>query len=89
MSRNPRPEPRNPASTYDVLTAWQAGRLSSRRALALTNLDFVSELYAAALDSNVPIRQALLPEEERAADRATTAIKAAMAAGRTAAHADR
>lgn len=64
------------ASTHDVLSAWQAGRLSSRQAISLTGTFAVTDLYEAAANSDVPIRTKMTPREAKAAERATMALLA-------------
>lgn len=41
---------------YDILTAWQGGEIGYRKALELSQIDTLDELYKAAELSNVPIR---------------------------------
>jgi hypothetical protein len=65
-------------SVHDALEAWQAGDLSSKRALALTGAENVMELYAFASTSGVEIRTKMTPAELAAADAATAIIRATM-----------
>lgn len=65
----------DPMSLHDILVAWQAGRLSARMAMALGGLDGFDALYEAARNSAVPLRKTLLPEEVRAANYATGAVR--------------
>ena len=69
--------PGNLASLYDILSAWQAGRISYRQALDLTGIDSLFDLYQAAFSSDVKIRTTLLPREHRIANAVTAAIKTA------------
>jgi hypothetical protein len=69
--------PANLATLNDILTAWQAGKISYRQALELTGIDNLFDLYQAAISSDVKIRTALIPREQRIADAVTAAIKAA------------
>lgn len=48
-----------PASLYDLLTAWQAGEIGYRGALARTKLDTLGELYDAATLSGVTLNTEL------------------------------
>lgn len=48
---------------HDILTAWQAGEIGYRRALELSQIETLDELYEAAELSNVPIRDRPNPDE--------------------------
>lgn len=61
---------------HDILRAWQAGTIPSARAMALSGIDTIGELYAAARSSGVPLRKTLLAAEEAAAESAIAAIRA-------------
>lgn len=43
-------------SLHDILLAWQAGTMDYRRAMDLTQIDTIGELYKAAEHSGVEIR---------------------------------
>lgn len=52
------------ATVHDILVAWQAGEIGYRRALELTQIDTLDELYEAAHLSGVEIRMELTPDEQ-------------------------
>jgi hypothetical protein len=62
-------------SVHDVLTGWQAGEITTARAMRMTGADDVMELYALASQSGVELRVGLLPREEEQARRATDLIR--------------
>jgi len=66
-------------SVHDALEAWQAGEITSRKAMALTDAENLLELYAFASTCGVEIRRGLTPAEAAAAETATQSIKSAMA----------
>ncbi|MEJ0052510.1 MAG: hypothetical protein WDN02_15135 [Methylovirgula sp.] len=68
-------DPVMPESLYDILTAWQSGSLTARRAMRRAGLDTVGDLYAAAASSGVRLRRHLLTAEQAASDAATKAIR--------------
>lgn len=43
-------------SLHDILVAWQDGRMDYQRAMELTQIDTLGELYKAAEHSGVEIR---------------------------------
>lgn len=49
---------------HDILVAWQAGEIGYRRALQLTKIDTLDELYDAAALSGVEIRTKLTSDEQ-------------------------
>jgi hypothetical protein len=57
----------HPASLHDILVAWRSGELSYRRALDLSGIDTLDELYDAAALSGVAMRETMSAEEDRAA----------------------
>lgn len=57
-----------PLSLFDILTAWQDGRMDYRRALDLAQIETLGELYDAAELSGVPIRIAPSSDELRQAE---------------------
>jgi hypothetical protein len=63
-------------SVHDALEAWQAGEITSKRAMALTDATSVLELYAFASTCGVVIRRELTTAEAAAAEAATHAINA-------------
>jgi hypothetical protein len=63
-------------SVHDALEAWQAGDLSSKRAMALTSAENVLELYAFASTCGVEIRTQMTSAEQAAAAAATACIRA-------------
>ena len=65
-------------SVHDALEAWQAGDLSSSRAMALTAAENIMELYAFASTCGVEIRTKMTPAELAAADAATASVRATM-----------
>lgn len=65
-------------SVHDALEAWQAGDLSSKRAMTLSGAENVMELYAFASTCGVEIRTKMTPTELAAADAATASIRATM-----------
>jgi hypothetical protein len=65
-------------SVHDALEAWQAGEITSRRAMALTDAVSVIELYAFASTCGVEIRRELTPAEAAAAEAATQSIQNVM-----------
>ena len=74
-------EARQPVGLHDILVAWQEGWLPYRRALALTGMSAVTDLYEAAANSGVEIRMTMLPSEARAAARATRRAEGGFRAG--------
>lgn len=70
-------------SVHEALLGWQAGEITSGRAMALTGAADVMELYAFAEQCGVEMRTGLLPREEEQAAAATALIQRAMAAGGT------
>jgi hypothetical protein len=50
------PQPGEPKGVYEILEAWQAGEITTVRALALTGCENVEELYQAARSSGIEIR---------------------------------
>lgn len=48
---------------YDLLVAWQAGHMSYREALHLSQIETLDELYDAAALNGVQIRTTMTPEE--------------------------
>jgi hypothetical protein len=65
-------------SVHGPLQAWQAGDLSSKRAMSLTGAENVMELYAFATTCGVAIRTQMTPSELAAAEAATASIRATM-----------
>ncbi len=66
-------------SVHDALEAWQAGEITSARAMRLAGAANVLELLAFAEQSGVDIRSGPLPREEDQARRATDLITRLMA----------
>ena len=54
-------------SVHVALEAWQAGEITSARAVELTSAEDVMELHAFAPRCGVDIRQGFLPREEHVA----------------------
>jgi len=65
-------------SVHDALEAWQAGEITSRKAMALTDATNVIELYAFASTCGVEIRRELTPAEVAASEAATQSIRNVM-----------
>jgi hypothetical protein len=55
-------------SLHDILVAWQAGEISYRTALDLTQIDTLDELYQAAALSGVALRTNLTADEKAMAE---------------------
>lgn len=49
---------------HDILVAWQAGEIGYRRALQLSKIDTLDELYEAAALSGVQVRTKLTSDEQ-------------------------
>lgn len=62
------------ASPHDILQAWQDGEISYRDAMALLDIDTLSDLYQACVSSGVSIRKELTEREERSVRLAIEAI---------------
>lgn len=52
------------ATLFEILTAWQAGKIGYRHAMQLAQIDTLDELYDAAVLSDVEIRTKLTSDEE-------------------------
>jgi len=61
-------------TVHDALEAWQAGEITSRRAMVLTDTSDIIELYALAEACDVDFRFELSDYEQRAVKVATAAI---------------
>jgi hypothetical protein len=61
-----------------ALELWQAGHLTSRRAIDILDVQDVMDLWAAAGALGVKIRPGLLVREARAAERATAMVRRLM-----------
>jgi hypothetical protein len=61
-------------SVHDALEAWDAGEITSARAMQLTGALDVMELRAFAHQSGIELRTHLLPREEEQATLATALI---------------
>jgi hypothetical protein len=61
-------------SSHDALEAWQAGEITTARAMQLTGATDVIELCAFAHQSDVDIRLELLPQEAEQVKQAATLI---------------
>lgn len=61
-------------SVHDALEAWQAGHITSRRAISLTGAADVVELYGLAQECDVEIRHELTDDEERVVGLVSEAI---------------
>ena len=55
-------------SLHNILVAWQAGEVSYRTALDLTQIDTLDELYEAAALSGVALRTNLTADEKAMAE---------------------
>jgi hypothetical protein len=63
-------------SVHDALEAWQAGEITSKR--ALTDATNVIELYAFASSCGVEIRRELTAGEAAAAEAATKSVQSVL-----------
>jgi len=61
-------------TVHDALEAWDAGEITSARAMQLTGAQDVMELRAFAYQCGIELRTGLLPREEEQADLATALI---------------
>lgn len=66
---------REPKTLHEILTAWQAGKFGHRKALELTGIDTLDELYEAMALSGVAIRTHLNADEEAMAKIVAELIK--------------
>lgn len=65
-------------SVHDALEAWQAGEITTSRAMALSGASDVLELYAFASACDVGIRLDPTPEEAAMVTKVSEAISRAM-----------
>jgi hypothetical protein len=63
---------------HDALESWQAGEITSKRAMALTDATNVIELYAFASSCGVEIRRELTAGEAAAAEAATKSVQSVL-----------
>jgi hypothetical protein len=66
-------------TVHDALEAWQAGEITSRRAMILTDTSNVLELYALAEACDVEIKFELSENEKHAVQAVGAAIERAFA----------
>lgn len=66
-------------STFDALEAWQAGEITSSRAMLLTNTCDLLDLYALAAECDVEMRTGLFPTEQAAVANVIDAVDRAIA----------
>lgn len=66
-------------TVHDALEAWQAGEITSRRAMVLTDTTSLVELYALAEACDVEIKVELSENEKHAVMTVTEAIERAFA----------
>jgi hypothetical protein len=59
----------------DILEAWQRGDIGYRRAMSLSGIGSLLELYEAARVSGVPIRTLLTEDELRQAEMVAQALR--------------
>jgi hypothetical protein len=66
-------------SVHDALEAWQSGEITSRRAMDLTGVSNLVELYGLAQACDVEIKLELSDDEKRTVEAAGAAIERAFA----------
>ena len=62
-------------SLHDILVAWQEGRMDYQRAMEMSQIDTLGELYVAAENSGVDIRTQPREDELRQAEMVAALIR--------------